>query len=83
VGKLSEPIAGRKSQNVAGLAAPMVPVITGQRCAGFMLSAGPRGVRAFDADGRELGTYMDPAKAAAAIEAATGAGCRACGVDAT
>ena len=46
----------------------LVSVMNGDICAGFLISLGPRGVEAFDADERALGTFRDALSAMAAIE---------------
>jgi hypothetical protein len=42
-------------------------VIRDKEAIGFLLSAGPKGVRAFDADGRSIGLFEDEHRAARAI----------------
>ena len=46
---------------------PLQYVIRDKQAIGFLLSAGPRGYRAFDADGLPLGLFEDEHKAAKAI----------------
>jgi hypothetical protein len=61
------------------MAGRMVPVFaTGGGCVGFLISAGPRGVQAFDASERPLGLFADPIAAAVAVERAAVPGCPGC-----
>jgi uncharacterized protein DUF2800 len=46
----------------------LVPVLNGGACDGFLLSRGPRGVEAFDAAEKSLGTFPDVRSAATAVE---------------
>jgi len=46
----------------------LVSVMNGDACAGFLISLGPRGVEAFDATERCLGTFPDARSAATAVE---------------
>jgi hypothetical protein len=46
----------------------MVPLIAGQTCIGFLLSAGPRGVSAYDRDENFLGVFTSAIEAAATVE---------------
>ena len=48
----------------------LVPVMNDDddACAGFLFSRGPRGVEAFDATEKSLGTFPDAPSAAAAVE---------------
>ena len=48
-------------------AAPMVSVITGTICIGFVLSRGKAGFEAFNADQRSLGTFATEREAVAAV----------------
>jgi hypothetical protein len=42
-------------------------VVRGKQAIGFLLSAGSKGYRAFDQDGRPIGLFEDEDKAAAAV----------------
>ena len=46
----------------------LVSVMNGSACAGFLISLGPRGVEAFDANEKSLGIFPDALSATAAIE---------------
>jgi hypothetical protein len=46
----------------------MISVMIGRACAGFLISAGPRGVEAYDANEKSLGTFPDAIEAATAVE---------------
>jgi hypothetical protein len=47
--------------------APITPVIYDQRCLGHIISRGPKGFEAFDADDKSIGTYPTQREAAAVI----------------
>jgi hypothetical protein len=47
--------------------APLQYVIRNKQAIGFLLSAGPKGYRAFDVNGRPIGLFDDENKAAAAV----------------
>ena len=49
-------------------ASRLVPVMRGDTCAGFLISLGPRGVEAFDADEKSLGVFPNLRSAATAVE---------------
>jgi hypothetical protein len=58
----------------------LIPIFAGQqRCLGFLLSAGPRGVTAYDASERLIGTYPSALEAATAVERAAAPACPECG----
>jgi hypothetical protein len=42
-------------------------IVRDKEAIGFLLSAGPKGVRAFDADGRSIGLFEDEHRAAKAV----------------
>jgi hypothetical protein len=71
-----------RSSPVKKIDAPMVSVITGQSCIGFILKRGLQGVEAFDANERSLGLFGDPIQAAAAVECAALA-CPRCSAEAS
>jgi hypothetical protein len=54
-------------------APPLVPLINGGRCAGFLMKRGRKYIEAFDRDGRSLGLFTNPIDAATAVEAAAAA----------
>jgi len=56
----------------------MIPVMAGRACAGFLISAGPRGVEAFDAAERSLGVFANAIEAAVAVEKAATPACPGC-----
>jgi hypothetical protein len=64
---------------MADAATPMVPVIAGTACVGFLLRRGREGVEAFDRDERSLGIFPDPIEAAAAVEKSAAPACPSCG----
>ena len=49
------------------MSATLQYVIRDKEAIGFLLSAGPKGVRAFDADGRPIGLFQDEHQAAKAV----------------
>jgi hypothetical protein len=56
-----------------------VPVMAGGACTGFLMSLGPRGVEAFDKDGKSLGAFSSAIEAAAAVEKSATPACPSCG----
>src|SRR5262245_48729753 len=46
----------------------LVPVMSGNACAGFFVGRGPLGAEAFDADEKSLGIFPDLRSAATAVE---------------
>jgi hypothetical protein len=49
------------------MTAPLQYVVRDKEAIGFLLSAGPKGYRAFDADGRPIGLFADEHQAAQAV----------------
>jgi hypothetical protein len=49
------------------MTAPFQYVIRDKEAIGFLLSAGPKGCRAFDADGLPIGLFEDEHRAAKAV----------------
>lgn len=52
------------------MSAPMLPVLSGQRCVGFLLNRGPKGFEAVDHNECSLGTFETQRAAADAVHAA-------------
>jgi hypothetical protein len=44
-----------------------VPVMSGRACAGFLISRGPRGIEAYDANEKSLGIFANAIEAAVAF----------------
>jgi hypothetical protein len=57
----------------------MIPVMSGRVCAGFLVSAGPRGVEAYDRNEKSLGIFADAVAAATAVERSAAPACSECG----
>jgi len=53
--------------------ATLIPLIIGKHCVGHIIQRGPKGVEAFDANERTLGTFATAAEAVAALVAAASA----------
>jgi hypothetical protein len=51
------------------MSSPMVPLIAGKCCVGFLVNCGRQGVEAFSADEQSLGIFPGPIEAAAAVSA--------------
>jgi len=47
---------------------PLIAIMNGGACTGFLISRGPRGVEAFDKAEKSLGTFSDAPSAATAVE---------------
>ena len=56
----------------------LTPIFAHQRCVGFLVSAGPRGVEAYDANEKSLGIFPNAIEAAVAIEQVAAAACPGC-----
>jgi hypothetical protein len=52
----------------AAVTPPLVPVMNGGACAGFLVNLGPHGLEAFDRDEKSLGVFPDAISAATAVK---------------
>jgi hypothetical protein len=59
--------------------APMMIVLDGNRCLGFIIACGREGFEAIDADDRNVGKFRTANEAADAVRRATPPACPRCG----